>query len=216
MMHISRFAEEMILWSSYEFKFITFSDAYSTGSSIMPQKKNPDAAELLRGKSGRVYGNLMSLLTVMKGLPLAYNKDTQEDKEGVFDSVKTMEISLKILRESLLTLTVHEDNMKAACKVGHLSATDLADYLVEHCDIPFREAHFITGKAVAKSEELGIDLSDISFEELKAIDGRIEENVMPYMSIKHSMNARTSEGGTSTVRTIEQLAKFSRWLEDNK
>jgi len=216
MMHISRLAEEMILWSSYEFKFITFSDAYSTGSSIMPQKKNPDAAELLRGKSGRVYGNLMSLLTVMKGLPLAYNKDTQEDKEGVFDSVRTIEISLKILRESLLTLTVHKDNMEAACKVGHLSATDLADYLVEHCDIPFREAHFITGKAVAKSEELNIDLSDISYENLKAIDERIQENVMPYMSIRHSMNARTSEGGTSTVRTVEQLAKFNTWLEENR
>jgi len=216
MMHISRLAEEMILWSSYEFKFITFSDAYSTGSSIMPQKKNPDAAELLRGKSGRVYGNLMSLLTVMKGLPLAYNKDTQEDKEGVFDSVKTIEISLKILKESLLTLTVHKDNMEAACKVGHLSATDLADYLVEHCDIPFREAHFITGKAVAKAEELNIDLSDISYEALKAIDERIKENVMPYMSITNSMNARTSEGGTSTVRTVEQLAQFNTWLEENR
>ncbi|HIC43244.1 MAG TPA: argininosuccinate lyase [Sulfurimonas sp.] len=216
MMHISRLAEEMILWSSYEFKFITFSDAYSTGSSIMPQKKNPDAAELLRGKSGRVYGNLMSLLTVMKGLPLAYNKDTQEDKEGVFDSVKTIEISLKILRESLLTLTVHKDNMASDCKVGHLSATDLADYLVEHCNIPFREAHFITGKAVAKSEELKIDLSDISFEELNAIDERIKENVMPYMNITNSMNARTSEGGTSTVRTVEQLTKFNTWLENNK
>lgn len=216
MMHISRLAEEMILWSSYEFKFVTFSDAYSTGSSIMPQKKNPDAAELLRGKSGRVYGNLMSLLTVMKGLPLAYNKDTQEDKEGVFDSVKTIEISLKILKESLLTLTVHDENMAAACKIGHLSATDLADYLVEHCDIPFREAHFITGKAVAKSEELNIDLSDISLEELKAIDERIQENVMPFLSIKNSMNARTSEGGTSTVRTIEQLASFNTWLQNNK
>ncbi len=214
MMHISRMAEELILWSSYEFKFVTFSDAYSTGSSIMPQKKNPDAAELLRGKSGRVYGNLMSLLTVMKGLPLAYNKDTQEDKEGVFDSVRTIEISLKILKESLLTLTVHEDRMLAACKVGHLSATDLADYLVEHCGIPFREAHFITGKAVAKSEELGIDLSDIGFAELKAIDERIEENVMPFLSIANSMNARKSEGGTATVRTVEQLAHFKHWLDE--
>ncbi len=214
MMHISRFAEELILWSSYEFKFVTFSDAYSTGSSIMPQKKNPDAAELLRGKSGRVYGNLMSLLTVMKGLPLAYNKDTQEDKEGVFDSVKTIEISLKILKESLATLTVHEDNMKAACKVGHLSATDLADYLVEKCDIPFREAHFITGKAVAKSEELGIDLSDIAFEDLKTVDERIKEDVMPFLSIENSMNARKSEGGTASVRTVEQLAHFKHWLDE--
>ncbi len=216
MMHISRLAEEMVMWSSYEFKFITFSDAYSTGSSIMPQKKNPDVAELLRGKSGRTFGNLMGLLTVMKGLPLAYNKDTQEDKEGVFDSVKTLEISLSILKEAMLTMSVHKENMESACKVGHLSATDLADYLVQHCDIPFREAHFITGKAVAKSEALGIDLSDIPFTELKAIDARIKENVMPFLSIKHSMNARTSEGGTAAVRTMEQLSHLNTWLEANQ
>jgi len=214
MMHISRLSEELVLWSSYEFGFIELSDEYSTGSSIMPQKKNPDVPELLRGKSGRVNGNLVSLLTVMKGLPLAYNKDTQEDKEGVFDSVETAEISLEILREALKTMNVKSDNMHKACKVGHLSATDLADYLVEHCGIPFREAHFITGKAVAKSEELGIDLSDIEFSELQKIDDRIKENVMQYLAIEHSMNARTSQGGTATLRTLEQLIYFENYLKE--
>lgn len=213
MMHISRLAEEIILWSSYEFKFVTLSDAYSTGSSIMPQKKNPDVPELLRGKTGRVNGNLISLLTVMKGLPLAYNKDTQEDKEGVFDSVKNAEISLKILNEALRTMSVHKDRMLKACKVGHLSATDLADYLVEKCGIPFREAHHITGRAVAKSDELGIDLSEIAFEELKAIDERIEEDVMPYLDTVNSMNARNSYGGTSTEQTKVQIKYFEDYLK---
>lgn len=214
MMHISRLAEEIILWSSYEFRFVELSDAYSTGSSIMPQKKNPDVPELLRGKTGRVYGNLIGLLTVMKGLPLAYNKDTQEDKEGVFDSVQTAEISLEILREALKTMTVKPQNMARACKLGHLSATDLADYLVEHCDVPFREAHHITGRAVARAEALGIDLSEIAFEELYAIDNRIKEDVCGYLSIEHSMNARTSQGGTAEVRTLEQIIYFDHYLKD--
>ena len=168
MMHVSRFAEELILWSSYEFKFVTLSDQYSTGSSIMPQKKNPDVPELLRGKTGRVNGNLISLLTVLKGLPLAYNKDMQEDKEGVFDSVETVYMSLNILKEAVRTMTINVDKMKEACEVGHLSATDLADYLVQKCNIPFREAHFITGRAVAHAESLGVDLSVLSAEELKS------------------------------------------------
>jgi argininosuccinate lyase len=214
MMHISRLAEEIILWSSYEFRFVELSDEYSTGSSIMPQKKNPDVPELLRGKTGRVYGNLMGLLTVMKGLPLAYNKDTQEDKEGVFDSIDTIEMSLEILGEALKTMTVKPDNMLKACKLGHLSATDLADYLVSHCDIPFREAHHITGRAVARSEALGIDLSDISYRELHAIDSRIQENVMVHLAIEHSMNARTSQGGTANVRTLEQVVYFDNYLKE--
>ncbi|MEA3521942.1 MAG: argininosuccinate lyase [Campylobacterota bacterium] len=214
MMHISRLSEELVMWSSYEFGFVELSDEYSTGSSIMPQKKNPDVPELLRGKTGRVNGNLIALLTVMKGLPLAYNKDTQEDKEGVFDSVETAEISLEILAEALKTMTIKNDNMYKACKVGHLSATDLADYLVENCDIPFREAHFITGKAVAKSEELGIDISDLAFIELQKIDNRIQENVMKYLNIEHSMNARTSQGGTATLRTMEQIIYFENYLKD--
>ncbi len=213
MMHISRISEEIVMWSSYEFGFVELSDQYSTGSSIMPQKKNPDVPELLRGKTGRVNGNLISLLTVMKGLPLAYNKDTQEDKEGVFDSIDTAEMSLEILREALKTMTVKAQNMETACKKGHLSATDLADYLVEHSNIPFRTAHFITGKAVARSEELGIDLSDISFEELHRIDERIEEDVMGLLALRHSMNARTSQGGTSTQTTLVQLQYFQDYLK---
>ncbi|MDO9056023.1 MAG: argininosuccinate lyase [Sulfuricurvum sp.] len=214
MMHISRLSEEIILWSSYEFRFVELSDQYSTGSSIMPQKKNPDVPELLRGKTGRVFGNLMGLLTVMKGLPLAYNKDTQEDKEGVFDSVETAELSLEILREALRTMTIKPQNMARACKLGHLSATDLADYLVEHCDVPFREAHHITGRAVARAEVLGIDLSDIDYTELHAIDERIKEDVIPYLAIEHSMNARISQGGTAEIRTLEQIIYFDHFLKD--
>lgn len=213
MMHISRLSEEIIMWSSYEFQFVELSDEYSTGSSIMPQKKNPDVPELLRGKTGRVYGALMGLLTVMKGLPLAYNKDTQEDKEGVFDAIETAEISLLILKEALKTMQVKPHNMKKASKIGHLSATDLADYLVEKCGIAFREAHFITGKAVAKSEELGIDLSDIEYKYLKAIDSRINEDVMEFLSIENSMDARKSAGGTARVRTQEQIDYFKSFLE---
>jgi len=216
MMHISRLAEEIILWSSYEFRFVELSDEYSTGSSIMPQKKNPDVPELLRGKTGRVFGNLMGLLTVMKGLPLAYNKDTQEDKEGVFDSVETAEISLEILREALKTMTIKPQNMARACKLGHLSATDLADYLVEHCGVPFREAHHITGRAVARAEILGIDLSDIAYAELHAIDARIKEDVIAFLAIEHSMNARVSQGGTAEVRTLEQIIYFDHYLKDVK
>jgi len=212
MMHISRLSEELVMWSSYEFGFVELSDEYSTGSSIMPQKKNPDVPELLRGKTGRVYGSLMGLLTVMKGLPLAYNKDTQEDKEGVFDAVETAAISLEILKEAIKTMEVKSHNMESACAIGHLSATDLADYLVEKCDIPFREAHFITGRAVAKGEELNIDLSKMDFKYLKEIDERINEDVMEFLGLRHSMNARTSEGGTATQRTVEQLSYFKNYL----
>lgn len=213
MMHISRLSEELVMWSSYEFGFVELSDEYSTGSSIMPQKKNPDVPELLRGKTGRVYGSLMGLLTVMKGLPLAYNKDTQEDKEGVFDSVETAEISLEILKEAIKTMEVKAHNMESACAIGHLSATDLADYLVEKCDIPFREAHFITGRAVAKGEEINVDLSKMELKYLKEIDARINEDVIEYLGLRHSMNARSSEGGTSTLRTLEQLEYFKNYLK---
>lgn len=212
-MHISRFAEELVLWSSYEFKFITLSDAYSTGSSIMPQKKNPDVPELLRGKSGRVYGNLISLLVVMKGLPLAYNKDTQEDKEGVFDSFETLDISLRILNATIKTMTIHTDCMLKACKVGHLSATDLADFLVKNCGIPFREAHHITGKAVASAESLQKDLSELSVEELCAVDYRIPKEAHSSLDLKASMNSRNSYGGTSTKATLAQIESLNAWLK---
>ncbi len=212
MMHISRLAEEMILWSSYEFKFITIADKYATGSSIMPQKKSPDVPELLRGKTGRVYGNLIGLFTVMKGLPLAYNKDTQEDKEGVFDSIRTAEISLEILKETIETMTINKESMLKAAKIGHLSATDLADYLVQKCNIPFREAHHITGRAVAEADRLGVDLSEMSLEALKSIDSMIDEDVLPKLNLENSMNARNSYGGTSLEQTEHQLKILEKWI----
>ncbi len=216
MMHISRLAEELVLWSSYEFGYITLSDEYATGSSIMPQKKNPDVPELLRGKTGRAYGNLMALLTVMKGLPLAYNKDMQEDKEGVFDSVQNAQISLIILNEVLKTMRVNQQRMYQATKVGHLSATDLADYLVQKLHIPFREAHHITGRAVALAEKLGKDISDLSLKELQEVDPRIQEDVLSYLDIKHSMETRDSYGGTATEQVEKQIAYFEDFLSELK
>jgi argininosuccinate lyase len=215
-MHISRLSEELVLWSSSEFRFITLSDRHATGSSIMPQKKNPDIPELLRGKTGRVNGNLVSLLTVMKGLPLAYNKDMQEDKEGVFDSVKTALLSLQVLNEMIQDMTINIDNMNKACMIGHLSATDLADYLVKEAGIPFRDAYHITGNVVNLAEDKGIDISELSLEDLQSIDSRIGEGVISLLDNRVSMNARNSEGGTSTVRTIEQIDKLSRWLNEQK
>lgn len=214
MMHISRIAEELVLWSSYEFGYISFSDEYSTGSSIMPQKKNPDVAELLRGKSGRAYGNLISLLVVMKGLPLAYNKDTQEDKEGVFDSVKTALISLEILDRALQTLTFHTAKMEKMAKVGHLTATDLADFLVQKCNVPFREAHHITGKVVAYAEERGVDISELEESEIRGIDERIGEGVKSVLDLRASMNARDSYGGTSENQTKAQINTLKSWLNE--
>ncbi len=211
-MHASRISEELVIWSSSEFGFVTLSDEYSTGSSIMPQKKNPDVPELIRGKTGRVYGNLVALLTVMKGLPLAYNKDTQEDKEGVFDSVKTALISIEILKETLKTMTVNKDKMYGACKKGHLTATDLADYLVNK-GIPFREAHHITGRAVALAESKGVDLSDLSIEELQSIDERIGEDVD--LSLENSMKSRRSFGATAPERVKEQIEYFEKFLKGN-
>lgn len=216
MMHISRLCEELVIWSSSEFGFVSFSDEYSTGSSIMPQKKNPDIPELMRGKTGRVYGNLMALFTVMKGLPLAYNKDTQEDKEGVFDSVENTTISLQILTEALKSLHVNKENMLRSSKVGHLSATDLADFLVQKNNIPFREAHFITGRVVARAESLGVDLSELQYKDIQAVDERISEEVMECLSLETSMNARNSLGGTATASTVKQVESLEAWLGENE
>lgn len=216
MMHISRISEELILWSSYEFQFVKMSDEYSTTSSIMPQKKNPDVPELLRGKTGRVFGNLISLLTVMKGLPLAYNKDTQEDKESVFDSVKTAEISISILNEIIKTMTINKDKMLKACKVGHLSATDLADYLVQKENMPFRTAYYITKVVVAKANELKKDMSELSLDEIRSSASeiaQINEEILDYLNLENSMNARTSYGGTSRVQTQIQIEYFKEWLK---
>jgi len=213
MMHMSRLSEELILWSAAEFKWVTLSDRHATGSSIMPQKKNPDIPELLRGKTGRVNGNLVALLTVMKGLPLAYNKDMQEDKEGVFDSVKTAKLSLQVFNEMIEDMTVNKEAMEAACMVGHLSATDLADYLVKEQGLPFRDAYHITGNVVNLAEEKGLDISELTLEELQSIDNRIGKGVMGLLDIRASMNARQSEGGTATSRTMEQVDRIKSWLE---
>lgn len=179
----------------------------------MPQKKNPDVPELLRGKSGRVYGNLLSLLVVMKGLPLAYNKDTQEDKESVFDSFETLDIALRILNDTLKTMTINVDSMLKACKRGHLSATDLADFLVQTCGIPFREAHHITGKAVAFAESLNKDLSELTREELCSVDSRIPQDAHKSLDLMASMNSRNSYGGTSTQATKTQIDSLEAWLQ---
>ncbi len=214
-MHISRLSEELILWSSYEFGFVKMSDEYATTSSIMPQKKNPDVPELLRGKTGRVYGNLMSLLTVMKGLPLAYNKDTQEDKEGVFDSVQTCEISLDIITAVMDTLIINAENMEKACKVGHLSATDLADYLVQKANLPFRKAYYITKDVVAVANKLSKDMSELTIEEIRGVSSdvaNIDEDIISYLNLRNSMNARNSFGGTSTKMTEQQIEYFKNWL----
>jgi argininosuccinate lyase len=216
MMHISRISEELILWSSYEFGFVKMSDEYATTSSIMPQKKNPDVPELLRGKTGRAYGNLMGLLTVMKGLPLAYNKDTQEDKEGVFDSVANCEISIEILNSVMETLIINSERMEQACKVGHLTATDLADYLVQKRNIPFRTAYYITKDVVAHANALSKDISELSIEEIRTSNENlkdIDEDILECLDLRNSMNARDSFGGTSTKRTAEQVESFQKWID---
>ncbi len=215
MMHISRISEELVTWSSYEFQFVRMSDEYATTSSIMPQKKNPDVPELLRGKTGRVYGNLISLLTVMKGLPLAYNKDTQEDKEGVFDSVKTIEISLSILTEVIRTMIVNVDKMEDACRIGHLTATDLADFLVQKQNMPFRTAYYITKDVVACANSLNKDISELTIDEIRSANEELKDvsdELVMYLDLRNSMNARNSFGGTSTLQTVEQIKTFEEWL----
>ena len=213
MMHVSRFCEELVLWSSSEFGFIELSDEYSTSSSIMPQKKNPDVPELLRGKTGRVNGNLISLLTVLKGLPLAYNKDMQEDKEGVFDSVKTAKISIEILYEALKEMKVNKDAMLKATKKGHLCATDLADYLTKNCGYTFRDAYKLTGEVVAFAQENKRDISEINLEELQRFESRIKSDIVEVLQLESSMNARNSKGGTSTLSTLSQLEYFENWIK---
>ena len=213
MTHASRLCEELILWSSQEFGFVAISDAYSTGSSIMPQKKNPDVAELIRGKTGRVNGNLVALLTVMKGLPLAYNKDMQEDKEGVFDSVATALTSLEILKQMLKTAKFNEQNMLAMTRRGHLTATDLADYLVREKNVPFRRAHFITGKAVAYAENLGLDLSELNAQQLASVDESLDAGAVKFLDLNASKEARKSQGGTANDSVAAQIEILNEWLK---
>lgn len=209
MLHLSRLCEELILWCSHEFKFITLSDAYSTGSSIMPQKKNPDMAELIRGKTGRVYGNLMGLLTVMKGLPLAYNKDLQEDKEGMFDSADTILTSLTVMAGVLSTLKVNDVNMEESTAKDFSNATELADYLAAK-GIPFRQAHAIVGQLVLDCVKKGIYLQDVSLQEYRALSDLIEEDVYEILKSRTAVARRTSLGGTafdSVRKQIEQAKK---------
>ena len=214
MMHISRLSEELIIWGTSEFGFVSLSDDYSTSSSIMPQKKNPDVPELLRGKTGRTYGNLISLLTVMKGLPLAYNKDTQEDKEGVFDSVKTAKLSLTILNEAIKTMTVNKEAMKKATKKGHLTATDLADHLVNELGYAFRDAYKLVGTIVDDLEKQNKDISDITLEELQKYEPKLDSKVIEKLDLKNSMNSRNSFGGTSSEATKKQIEIFQKWISE--
>ena len=208
MMHLSRLSEEIILWSSWEFGFVELSDAYTTGSSIMPQKKNSDMAELVRGKTGRVYGDLMGALTVLKGLPLAYNKDMQEDKEGVFDAVDTASMSVKIFIGMIETMKVKTENMKKAAQRGFINATDLADYLTKK-GMPFRTAYKISGSIVAYCIEHGEVLETLPLEKYKEYSDLFEQDVYEDIDLYTCVNKRNSVGGTS-VQSIEQQIKFVR------
>ena len=210
-MHLSRLSEEIVLWSTSEFGFITLSDSYSTGSSIMPQKKNPDFAELIRGKSGRVYGNLTQLLVTMKGLPLAYNKDLQEDKEGALDTAHTLMQCLSVMAGMIETWTVNEDAMRRECGVGHLAATDVADYLAKR-GLPFREAHAVVGHLVLTCEKRGCNLEELPFEVFQEASPLFERDITEALDIPSIVAARTTEGGTAPAAVAEQLASAQEQL----
>ncbi len=208
MTHLSRLSEEIILWSSHEFSFIELDDAYSTGSSIMPQKKNPDVAELVRGKTGRVYGSLMGLLTMMKGLPLAYNKDMQEDKEQIFDAIDTVKMCLPVFSKMLLTMKVKRENMLRGAKGGFTNATDVADYLVKH-GLPFRDAHAVVGRMVAYCIENNKVIDDLSMSEFKEFSNLIEDDIYKEISLETCVNQRKLIGGPAydTVKHIIDVYK---------
>ena len=205
-LHLSRLAEELIIWASAPFGFVKLSDRYSTGSSIMPQKRNPDAAELVRGHSGRIAGALTSLIVTMKGLPLAYSKDMQDDKEPVFEARDLLTLSLEALAGMVETVEFVPARMRDAASQGFSTATDLADWLVREADVPFREAHHITGRAVKAAEERACDLADLPIDLLSAIDSRIDERVFGVLSVDDSVRSRTSYGGTAPQRVREQIA----------
>jgi argininosuccinate lyase len=210
-LHLSRLSEELVLWSSQEFDFVNISDKFCTGSSIMPQKKNPDIPELIRGKSGRVVGSLMTLITLVKGLPLTYNRDLQEDKEPVFDAVDTVSASLSIMAELLDNLTFKTDNMALATRTGCMTATDLADYLVMK-NVPFREAHGIVGQAVAYCLDNKKELPELSLSELQQFSDVVQEDVYTVLSIEGSVNSRVSIGGTGLIRVEEAVAAAEKQL----
>ena len=205
-LHLSRLAEEITIWASQPFGFVTLPDAWSTGSSIMPQKRNPDAAELVRGHSGRIMGCMTALMVTMKGLPLAYSKDMQDDKEPVFDAFDLLGLSLSAMTGMIATLTFRTDRMRALAESGFSTATDLADWLVREADVPFREAHHITGRAVKLAEERGCGLADLPLADLQGIDARITDGVYGVLTVDASVASRTSHGGTAPVRVREAIA----------
>ena len=215
MMHLSRFSEEIILWCSWEFKFIELDDGYSTGSSIMPQKKNPDVAELVRGKTGRVYGDLMGLLTAMKGLPLAYNKDMQEDKEAVFDAVDTVKMCLPVFAGMIRTMKVLPENMRRAAGRGFINATDCADYLTKK-GMPFRDAYTVTGKLVARCSAQGKTLEELTLPELQEVSPLFGEDVYEALKLENCMGQRSSYGGPAVSETSRQIAELTKFIEEHK
>jgi argininosuccinate lyase len=205
-MHLSRFAEEIVIWTTPQFGFVRLSDAFSTGSSIMPQKKNPDAAELVRAKTGRINGSLVALLTIMKGLPLAYSKDMQEDKEQVLDAAENLELAIAAMTGMVADMTVNEARMKAAAGAGYSTATDLADWLVRALGLPFREAHHVTGRVVALAESKACDLSELPLDALQAIHPGITEAVYDVVTVEASVASRKSFGGTAPEQVRKQIA----------
>ena len=211
-MHLSRLAEELVIWSSAQFRFIELSDRFSTGSSIMPQKKNPDAAELVRAKIGRILGANVGLMTVMKGLPLAYSKDMQEDKEQVFDAADSLNLALCAMEGMIKDLTANKDSLEFAAKSGFSTATDLADWLVRVLNLPFREAHHITGELVGLAEQLKCDLSEIKLKEMQRIHSGITEDVFTVLSIENSVKSRSSYGGTSPEEVQFQIDRWKKEL----
>ena len=215
MMHLSRFAEEIILWCSWEFKYADLDDAYSTGSSIMPQKKNPDVAELVRGKTGRVYGDLMTLLTVMKALPLAYNKDMQEDKEPVFDAIDTVEMCLPVFGAMLQTLTIRPKNMAKAAAGGFINATDCADYLVKK-GMPFREAYMIVGRLVNMCIRSGENLETLTLRDFRAISDLFDSDVYEALELKHCVHERKVYGGPSKDDVTRQIQYIKDFVADHR
>lgn len=215
MMHLSRFSEEVIIWNSNEYQFVEIDDAYSTGSSIMPQKKNPDIAELVRGKTGRVYGALVSLLTTMKGIPLAYNKDMQEDKEAIFDAVDTVKMCLNAFTPMIDTMTVLKDNMRNAAAKGFINATDCADYLVGK-GLPFRDAYKATGELVALCIDKGLTLETLPIEEYKAVCDIFDEGVYTAINLEKCVNDRLVEGGPSVSSIENQIKKARKIIGNNR
>ena len=213
MMHLSRFSEEVIIWNSNEYRFVEIDDAYSTGSSIMPQKKNPDIAELVRGKTGRVYGALMSLLTTMKGIPLAYNKDMQEDKEMAFDAMDTTNGCIQLFDGMLETMEFNKDNMEASAKKGFTNATDAADYLVNH-GVPFRDAHSIIGKVVLYCIDRGIAIDDMTLEELQAISPVFEEDIYEAISMDTCVNKRLTVGAPGKEAMEKSIESYKKYLAE--